>query len=255
MSPNVLLPQRGSSRISRLVNDKPEGACARSLASRISVVSRAAIKLLDRILRHILGICEFTQEQDCVLRYSRTRSQMAVTLSSGEAVRRGDPILELHFWNDRLGADCHPRSSPRVLRSALRQSLVLLAEQLQSNKHFADIKAVHATLARTPSRSYRVHHPFGCALYIAPRSNTRPIHDFFEDFLIHSLRWAFNPSRRKRRSLRLNRLELWIAASDLKARFGELRCQNFAWVTSLGDLHLPGQYTTKETETVEAGGD
>lgn len=255
MSPNVLLRQLGGSRISGLVVGKPLVFCARFLADQVSVVPRGTIKALDRIPRHILGIHEFSREPGCVLRYSRTRSTTAITMPSGEAVRLGDPILELHFWNDRLGSDRYLRSSPVVLRSAFRRSLALLAQQLRSNQHFADIKAVHATLARIPSRSCRVHRPFGCALYVESGSSARWIHDFFENFLVHSLRWAFNPNRAKQRPLRLRRLELWMAASDLTARFGEGIRPNIAWAMVLDELRPSEQYMPEATETVKASGD
>jgi len=255
MNLNVLLSQRGGSRISRLATGKPPDPCTRLLANRIAVILRVFIKVLDRILRHVLGIEEFSREPGCVLRYSRTRSRSAVTLPRGEIVRPGDPILELHFWNDRLGTDSRPRSSPGVLRSAFRRSLALLAEQLQSNEHFADIKAVHATLARIPNRSCCVHHPFGCAVKVKPCSGSRRIHDFFENFLIHSLRWAFNPRHAKQRSFRLSRLELWISVSDLTASFCEPKRRDIAWAPTLDELCLSEQYAPGESETIKAVGD
>lgn len=255
MSPSVLLSQRGGSRVSRLVVGNSLGAYARFLANRISIIPRVSIKVLDRILRHLLGIQEFSREPGCILRYSRTRSRMGVTLPRGEIVRSGDPILELHFWNERLGTDSRPRSSPTALRSALRQSLALLAEQLQSDEHFADIKAVHATLARIPSRSCHIHHPFGCTVNIEPCSTSRRTHDFLENFLIHSLRWAFNPRQVKQRSFRLSRLELWISVSDLKARFSDPMRADIAWAGTLGELCLSEHYAPGESETAKAAGD
>lgn len=255
MSPNVVLQQRGRSRVSRLGVTKPLVACVLFLARQFSVFSRVSVKALDQILRHFLGIYEFSQEPGCVLRCSRTRSRIAITLPNGEVVRQGDSILELHFWNDRLGANRSPKLSSGALRFSLRRSLALLAEQLQSDDHFVDIKAIHATLARTSSRSCRVHHLFGCALYAAPRANARHIHDFFENLLIHSLRWAFNPRLAQRRSLRLNRVELWIAVSDLTARFSEVRHPNIAWIMGIDESCQSEQFMLEETETVEASGD
>jgi len=255
MNLNVLLSQRGGSQIARLVVGQRLTACARLLGSQFSVASRVSIKALDRILRRFLGIYEFSQEPGCVLRYSRARSRIAITLPGGEVVRPGDSILELHFWNDRLGASRYPGSSSGTLRFALRYSLALLAAQLQSNERFVDIKAVHATIARASSRSCRVHHLFGCALYSAPRSNARRIHDYFENFLIHSLRWAFNPRIAKQRSLRLNRVELWVAVSDLVARFVEARHSNIAWITGIDESPQCEQFMPEERKTVEATGD
>jgi hypothetical protein len=186
------------------------------------MIPRTAVKALERILRHIHHICEFSWEPGCVLRYSRARSKTAITLTGGDVVQPGDPILELHFWNDRLGRDRFPGTFPMAIRSAFRRSLELLAEQLQSNEHFADIKAVHATLPRMRSRSCRVQRPFGFSPCIERRSDRWRVHDFFENFLIHSVRWAFNTNRASQRPLRLSRLELWFSVSDLTGRFGAI---------------------------------
>lgn len=215
------------------------------------VVPRAAIKSLDWILRHILGIREFSREAGCVLRYSESHAKTAVKLPGGEAVQPGDPIIELHFWNDRLGED----RSQRSLRSNLRRSLALLAEQLKSNESFADIRAVHATLARIPRRSCRIHHPFGCALCAEPRSDKWRMHDFFENLLIHWLRWTFNPRRVNAKSLQLNRVEIWISVSELRARFGGMVSQEVGIPSPLDELYPSGEYIPREAGAVETAGD
>lgn len=197
-------------------------SCACFLTSLVSDVPRAMIKELDRFLRYILEIHEFSREPGCVLRYSIARSKIAVILPGGEAVEPGDPIIELHFWNDRLGYYRDSKLRSIRLRSAFRRSLALLAEQLEANERFADIKAVHATLPRIRSRSFRVRHPFGFSPVIGPRSDRWLVHDFFENFLIRSLRWAFGLCRAKRRARRLSRLEIWFSAPELMARFGHV---------------------------------
>jgi hypothetical protein len=255
MNLNVLLSRRSGSRTSRLVFANSPGAYARFLANRIAVIPRISIKALDRILRHILGIQEFSREPGCVLRYSRTRSRTAVALPRGELVRPGDPILELHFWNDRLSRDRKERSSPMSLRSELRRSLALLAEQLQSNENFVDIRAVHATLARIPSRSCRIRHPFGCSLSTEPRSARWRLHDCLENLLIHWLRWAFNPRHVKQKSLRLNRIELWISVSELRARFCGVARPAITSALLSEELNPSGKFPQRETDVVEAAGD
>lgn len=219
-----------------------------------SIVPRTAIKALDWTLRCALGIHEFSREAGCVLRYSRSHSKAMITLPSGETVQPGDPILELHFWNDRFGTDGYPRPSVSFLRFSLRRSLALLAEELQSDERFADFKAVHATLARLPNRLCRIRHPFGCALVIQPRSDGRRIHDFFENLLIHSLRWAFNPSRAPQRALHLSRIELWISVSDLTATFGEA-IHPSTYPATFDELCTSERYALGESEPLKVAGD
>jgi hypothetical protein len=255
MSLHVLRPQPDSSRSARLAVGKLLRICANFWVDEISVASRATIKALDRILRHILGIREFSQEPGCVLRYSEERARTRVTLPNGEAVQPGDLILELHFWNDRLGRNRNQRSSPISLRSALRRSLTLLAEQLQSNESFANIRAVHATLARLPSRSCRTHHPFGCTLRTEPRSDKWRLHDSFENVLIHSLRWTFNPRHVKQESLHLNRIELWISVSELQARFCGLACPAIPGAPPFKEPSPSSKFPSRDSDAIEAAGD
>lgn len=255
MSLHVLRPQPDSSRSPQLTFGGLLNICTHFWADETSIASRAAIKLLDRILRHILGIREFSREPGCVLRYSENRAKTAVTLPNGEAVQPGDPIIELHFWNDRLGKDRRERSSPRSLRSDLRRSLALLAEQLKSKESFAEIRAVHATLARIPSRSCSIHHPFGCSFCTEPRSDKRRIHDSFENLLIHWLRWTFNPRQVKPKSLQLNRIELWISVSELRARFGGVVSPEVGSPSPLDELYPSGEYIPREADAVDTAGD
>lgn len=195
--------------------------CISSLAGIVSIPSRAAIKGLDRVLRIFLGIREFTQDPQCVLRFSRARSRSTIDFPGGESVREGDAILELHFWNDRLGTQFHRDRSRTALRSALRNSLALLAHQLRTDRDMEDIRAVHGVLARVSARSCSVHQPFGCPLYVERRCGSGGIHDFLEDLLVHLLHSAFNPQGHAARSFRLYRTDVWISACDLKERFGD----------------------------------
>ena len=229
--------------------------CKFRIADLVWVVPRATIKAMDRLLRHFLSIYEFSDDPSCVLRCSRAHSKSVLTLPDGESLQLGDPILDLHFWNERFGTHSHPKSPQKALRSVLRHSLALLAEQLRSNEQFRDIKAVHATLARTSTRSCRLHRPFGYALHIEPRSGESHVHDFFENFLIHLLRWTFNPHRASQRSLLLCREELWISASDLKARFAEEKRRDIELVTTIGELRSAKHYSTQKTETAQLAGD
>jgi hypothetical protein len=227
----------------------------RSVADLISVVPRLMVKALDRLLRRVLCIHEFSWEPGCVLRYSIARAKTSVGLPSGEAVRLGDPIIELHFWNDRLEMKGQAKSSPQSVRSAFRRSLALLAEQLRTNKRFANITAVHATLPRFRSQSCRVRHPFGFSPVIEPRSARWRVHDFFENFLVHSLRWTFRQHRARQQAPRLNRLELWFPVSELTARFGERVHPNIGWATELDGSRATEQDSADDRETVKASAD
>lgn len=180
--------------------------------------AHCAIAAIDSLLRLLLEIHEFTWDPRCILRYSKGFSRSAVTLPTGECVRRGDPILELHFWNERL------RSSPLPLRAALCTSFELLAHQLREKQCFAGVKAIHGILARGSRRPCGSEHRLGCSMYVMQRRESRHVHDLFEDILIHLPHWIFNPRGARPRNLRLSRVELWISASELKG-LGEKQIQ------------------------------
>lgn len=254
MNIHVLAPV-GSSPTFRINVCRFLDFCGLRATNLVCVVPRATIKALDRLLRHVLSIYEFSDEPSCVLRYSRAHSKSVLTLPDGESLQLGDPILDLHFWNERFGVHSNPTSPPKALRSALRHSLTLLAEQLQSNEQFSDIKAVHATLARASHRSCCLHRLFGYELHIAPRSRERQAHDFFENILIHLLRWAFNPHRANPRSLRLNRVELWISVSHLKSGCTGEEPAGIELVRTIGESHSAKHYSTQKTGAAQLAGD
>ena len=63
---------------------------------------RALVVGLDEWLRRQNGMLEYSDSPDCMLRVVRRRAECEMTLSDGVVVVRGDPILDLHFWNERI---------------------------------------------------------------------------------------------------------------------------------------------------------
>jgi hypothetical protein len=224
-SPSV---QTDRSRRSQLGLASRRGQSTLSLADLTSAIPQTAIKKLDRLLRRLLGIHEFSREPDCILRYSRARSELSLTPPNGEKVKPGDPTLELHFWNERIDRRHHPNSSLSSLRFSLHRSQALLAAPVKPVSY--RYQSCSRDTCASSQRSCRIHQLFGCTLYIAPRSSKWNVHDFFEDFLIHCLRWAFNPRRSRQRSFHLNRIEIWISAADLKSRFAQWARRTWSWL-------------------------
>jgi hypothetical protein len=226
-------------------SDSPSNA----VTNTVLRISNAAIEAVDELLRALLGIREFTLDPRCILRFSRAYSTSAFTLPNGECVRPGDPILELHFWNERV------RSSPLPLRTALCVSFELLAQQMRTNECFGDVKAIHGTLARASRRPCRTEHRLGCTVYSSLRLERRRVHDFFEDILIHLLHWVFNPRGATLKSVHLNRIELWVSVSELKS-LAEDQCQLKQLEPALDRRTTPKeQYAGFGTETAGAAGD
>src|ERR1700691_5318544 len=68
-----------------------------------SMVYRAVLRL-DVALRANLGIFEFSNDPDCLLRIAITQSKLGAVLSDGTNVREGDSVVELPFWNEHVAA-------------------------------------------------------------------------------------------------------------------------------------------------------
>jgi CTP:molybdopterin cytidylyltransferase MocA len=57
---------------------------------------------LDRWLQRWHGVYEFTAHRDCLFRAERCLADESLLLSDGVRVRRGDPILKVHLWNEHM---------------------------------------------------------------------------------------------------------------------------------------------------------
>lgn len=129
---------------------------------------------------------------------NRSLSSTSGMIASGAASNtdRPEPLCDQHCaipWRF-LPVDSRPTSPFRALRRC-------------------------GILARATSRSCSVHHPFNCPMFITQRCGKSGFHDFLEDLLVHLLHWAFNPAGSRIRSLRMNRIEVWISSSDLERAF------------------------------------
>ena len=57
---------------------------------------------LDALLRHFYRIREFTDDPNCLLRLAMKPASTPLSLSDGTMIMPGDPVGELHLWNDHL---------------------------------------------------------------------------------------------------------------------------------------------------------
>lgn len=100
---------------------------------RVGVVA-GCVRGIDAYLRRRDGIFEFTDDPRCILRLSITRGE------------QGEPIGELHLWNEQLparrgiGWACE-------LRRGLAHSLALLAEFVAHDAALADLHAFEAEMS------------------------------------------------------------------------------------------------------------
>jgi hypothetical protein len=199
-------------------------------AARLGHSLRRLVGGLDRCLRHLLGVAEFSPHPDCLLRVARALAGETVRLADGCHIGRGAEILDLHLWNERLStlpSRCRGLGRATVLRRRLQTSLRELASWLEADPALVSIAAVRACAAFVPrkrvGKALRIARAFGFDTTADPRSATRPgrAFRFGETLLCWALAWAFNPAVLRRGGLAPQRCELWISREDLLARYGD----------------------------------
>lgn len=181
------------------------------------------VLVVDRVLRHQLRIHEFTDCAECVLRISRSWSRSTVKLPDRIEIIPGDLLLELHLWNEHLGDDDsgnHGFAWEIRLLKRIHLSLVLLAEHVEQDPAWKECKAVHARFVTSLRRPERTIRYLGFSTTSPPASVGRKVHDFFENFLIYSLVWAFHPYCASWKKRDLKRAELWLSKARLLKMYG-----------------------------------
>jgi hypothetical protein len=181
-------------------------------------ILRYSITRVDRALRQRLCIFDFTQDHRCILRALLTQATSPVALPSGEWINRGDSVLGLHFWNERLTAILQGRSlfgRGACLRHSLHASLVQLATFLMRQDSEQNIIAVYARLARNAEKSSLVGTPLGFTVISKKRTARVRIHDALENILPYALCWVFRPIDQRQRLVALRRFEIWLSTKKV----------------------------------------
>ncbi len=184
---------------------------------------------IDRMLCRRLGIREFTADARCLFRIARERAESDVSLSDGTRIAAGEPLLEVHLWNEHL-----PRLPARgsdlawAARAArlTDHSLRLLAAHVAADPALRDIRALHGRMALPAPRARDA--PFALARRMG--FDVRPLggggaarfYEFWKNVHLCALIWAFNPGRlRNLRGgiLRWSWFDLWMSRDLLLARY------------------------------------
>jgi hypothetical protein len=183
-----------------------------------------AVRGVDSLLRYRYGIQEFTDDEECIFRISLLPATRSVILSDGTVVAAGDPVLQLHFWNEHLPpmGDAGPDTAwAAMMKRRMRRSLASIAGHLQHECHNEGVRALHgsppfasrigaAQMVRTARRfGFDVIEPQG-----QPELAER-IHAMFDSMLLWGLARTFNPAALRSKGLLRHRYQLWISRSKL----------------------------------------
>ena len=182
------------------------------------------VRTADWFLRRYYRVKEFTRDPDCLIRVSHTGATHAIELPNMR-VLPGDPVLDLHMWNEQL-----PRFFGRgadfcwaiLVRRNLHRSITALARYVASAPECQEVRAVHACVTfgsrRRRAQIRRIAARF--SFEMLERRDPDGWHELGEDMLIWAFARAFNPAALRRHRLRRDRTELWISRERLLQRFG-----------------------------------
>jgi len=200
-------------------------------------LARTLIFAIDTIQRRRHRVYEFESDPHCIFRISRCQSPQDRVLSDGTIIHRGDPILEFHFWNERV-----PRMGPEGpdltwgLRFChdFRYSLRALADYIRNRPDMDDIVAIRGESSFPSTMGWQRYIDLCNRLGFdfSPLPSTAPaerLASFFTHLYVWIMIWALSPASLKGRSvIRAERCELWLSCDALLRRYGTETAQRRA---------------------------
>lgn len=196
-----------------------------------------SIRRLDAHLRRKQGIFEFSQDPRCLLRVSLEPAELDLEFVDGTRVSAGEPVGIIHLWNEHLltippdGADLH---WAMAMRQLMQYTLRELAAAARTDPRLRRAKAFGGTALFVsrggPSQVAKMASRFGFELIADHRkpSILRSIHDFFQNFLVFGLQWAFNPAGLRGKGFLRPREPLYMSREALLERFDHVATKDEA---------------------------
>jgi hypothetical protein len=201
----------------------------RDIGDRTHGPGKAAVRMLDFALRRFMRVEEYCRRPDCVFRIALVRSPEEIRLADGTFVRRGDPVGDLHYWNEHMPA--MPEGKPALAWAlaadrTVRQSLRELAEFVASDPRYRDVQAFTGEMGGMPIRGARRlasaggRYGFESRPVAPPHGLTGRLRRWGENRLLRLLAWAYNPGSLRRRGASPAHCRLWMSRESLLSRYG-----------------------------------
>jgi len=186
---------------------------------------------LDRWLRRRQGVFEYTDDPACIFRIQRTQAVERVALSDSVRVEPGDPVLNLHLWNEHIplmGHDGATVAWGRQLSRSIHASLRQLAAYLEANSDLDDITALRADMllgtAEQSAQLARLSGRYGFEATAEPVPagywHSGSLHRFGENILMFLLVLATNPVAVGTPVLRRDHKLVYLSRAALERRYG-----------------------------------
>jgi len=208
----------------------------RKLRSLLGKTGRAGIYGVDWLLRRWYGVYEFSRTDENLLRISVRVAKMSLTLSDGVKVTPGDPIIDLHIWNERiptLGALGPSLVWASRVNRRIQRSLIALASHLDQCDDLDRCVALRAVAifisSRAADKATRIAARYG----LTPPLEARRA-DLGDGLLAFGLTWACNPASLVGKRLAPTRYEFWMSSRALREAY--LGCKGLHWHKRSGRL-------------------
>jgi hypothetical protein len=186
---------------------------------------------LDRWLRRRQGVYEYTADPACLFRINQGEAEQTLTLADGTRLRPGDPILNLHLWNEHMLP--MPAQGPtigwaRQTHRAVDCSLRELARWLVQQPDLDEIAALRADMrigtADQTQQLVRITARYGFES-AAIRVETGSLRQLAENILMCLLVLAANPAAIRTDVLWRDHALVYLSRAALERRFGGARRQ------------------------------
>lgn len=183
---------------------------------------RTLIRYFDRLLRHLLGVIEFCDDPEGLLRIKLTTAAHDIPLPD-HTVPAGTPVIELHLWNEHVpplppaGPDlAWAAHSRRMLISSLRS----LARLLEIDARLAGAQAIGGVTVLVSLGGEGLFRRLGFTI-LPYRNPLGRFGEFWENFYTWAIMWTFNQaSLRQRHLLQWRRSEIWMSREEFLRRYG-----------------------------------
>jgi len=184
---------------------------------------------VDAVLRRRNCVFEYSCDPQCILRISVCHLDSDIALRDGTRGRAGDPIIDLHLWNEQMPPMPQQGASiawAQQMHLRFSRSLAELAQYLSIRPEHNDISIVRANLALAgPEETERMarlisRYGFEPMARSAPVIGKERAHQFGENVLISLMVLAHNAAALRRDTLRRARLQALLSRRRLEQRYG-----------------------------------
>lgn len=191
-----------------------------------TVLIEQAVFGLDRWLRQWQGVYEYSGDPFCVFRIQRAQAEADVLLKDGTRIAAGDPVLNLHLWNEHvppMGSDGATVAWARESMRRVDRSLRDLARHLKWTRTLDDIVALRGDMrlgtAQQQMARLAAHYGFEPAGVNSIDLSSRTVQRFAENVFIFLLVMATNPVALRAPVLRRDRKLVYLSRAALERRY------------------------------------